>query len=109
MRSAIAAVALGTMCVFLCAATRIAQTSYTLRIPSQMLDTALQEFARQTGTQILFFSDLTEGHRSGELSGTYTLDAAMSTLLSGSNLTYRVINSRTIEIVRSRRGDSRGE
>jgi type II secretory pathway component GspD/PulD (secretin) len=74
-------------------------TEYTLHIDSQALDGALQEFARQTGMQILFFSRLTDGQRSVALHGAYTLDEAMKALLSESKLTYRVINTKTIQIV----------
>jgi hypothetical protein len=98
------AIAMGIVCMFLCAGGRLAQTVYTLHIESQPLDAALQEFARQTGMQILFFSDLTHGSRSGELNGKYTLDTAMTALLSGSKLTYRRINAKTIEIVPMRAG-----
>jgi hypothetical protein len=74
-------------------------TVYTLHIESQPLDGALQQFARQTGMQILFFSRLTDGQRSAALHGMYTLDEAMRALLSESKLTYRVINTKTIQIV----------
>jgi iron complex outermembrane receptor protein len=73
---------------------------YTLHIESQPLDVALQEFARKTGMQVLFFSDLTNGLRSAPLDGKYTLDGAMTRLLSDSGLTYRLINSKTIQISR---------
>jgi iron complex outermembrane recepter protein len=73
---------------------------YTLHIESQPLDVALREFARKTGMQVLFFSELTDGLRSTPLDGKYTLDRAMTTLLSESGLTYRLINSKTIQISR---------
>jgi len=97
------AIAAGLACVLLSGGARLAQNVYTIHIESQPLDTALQEFARQTGLQILFFSELTEGHRSAAVTGRYTVDSAMTALLSGSNLTYRPINARTIEIVPARR------
>jgi outer membrane receptor for ferric coprogen and ferric-rhodotorulic acid len=71
---------------------------YDLSIRSQPLDTALQEFARQTGIQIIFFSRLTEGLRASELDGQYTIAAALGALLAGSKLTFRVINPKAIEI-----------
>ena len=76
-----------------------APTVYWLRIDSQSLDGALQDFARQTGMQILFFSRLTDGRHSAVLDGMYTIDTAMTALLSESKLTYRLINAKTIEIV----------
>ena len=79
-----------------------APSVYTLHIESQPLDAALQEFARQTGMQILFYSQLTDGRSSTALEGKYTLDAAIAALLLGSKLTYRMVNSTTIEIVSAR-------
>jgi outer membrane receptor for ferric coprogen and ferric-rhodotorulic acid len=72
--------------------------AHTLHIASQPLDRALQEFARQTGVQIIFFSYLTEGQRAPALDGTYTIDAAMKALLTDSTLTFRQVNAKTIEI-----------
>ncbi len=77
--------------------------TYTLHIASQPLDSALQEFARQTGIQIIFFSYLTDGRRAPALDGIYTVDLAMNALLADSMLTFRWVNARTIEIARSRR------
>jgi Secretin and TonB N terminus short domain len=98
------AIALGLVCAALWGSVRSDEPAiYTLHIESQPLDGALQEFARQTGMQILFFSDITDGLRAAALDGKYTLAVAMSTLLSGSNLRYRLINSRTIQIFRDAR------
>jgi outer-membrane receptor for ferric coprogen and ferric-rhodotorulic acid len=71
---------------------------YNLKIDSQPLGSALQEFARQSGVQIIFFSQVTEGFRAPALNGQYTLANALQMLLTGSKLTFRVINSKTIEI-----------
>jgi hypothetical protein len=79
--------------------------AYTLHIASQPLDSALQEFARQTGVQIIFFSYLTDGRRAPALEGTYSADAAMRALLADSNLTFRRVNAKTIEIRSVRRRD----
>ena len=75
-----------------------APVRYHLKIASQPLDEALQEFARQSGVQIIFFSRLTAGLRAPALDGRYTVAEAMGQLLADSQLTFRVINSRTIEI-----------
>jgi iron complex outermembrane recepter protein len=69
-----------------------------LRITAQPLDEALQEFARQSGMQVIFFSALTEGIQSPGVKGKYTVAAALKELLAGSGLSFRVINSRTVEI-----------
>jgi hypothetical protein len=71
---------------------------YFLHIPSQSLEGALLEFTRQSGMQIIFFSDLIRGQRSAELNGSYTIDAAMTAMLAKSGLTFQVLNSRTVEV-----------
>ncbi len=90
-------------CVFCGEARSAAPRYFTLHIESQPLDGALLEFARQTGLQVLFFSRLTEGQQAPALDGMYTLDAAMTELLSMADLKYRTINARTIEIVPAHR------
>ena len=62
------------------------------------LDEALQELARQTGIQVVFFSKITAGRSAPELSGEYTLAAALTRLLEGSDLTFRQVNEHTVEV-----------
>jgi len=69
-----------------------------LKIDSQALANALQEFARQCDVQIIFFSRVAEGLRAPTLDGRYTIAAALSALLADSRLTFRVINPKTVEI-----------
>jgi hypothetical protein len=83
--------------------------TYRLRIESQPLDSALQEFARQSGIQVLFFSYLTDGLRAPALDGIYTADVAMSALLAPSTLTFRWVNTKTIQITAPRRGSDRAK
>src|SRR5450432_2366314 len=94
------AVALALMCAgLLSRAVRGAEPeAYTLHIASQPLDNALQEFARQTGVELIVFSDLTDGQRAPPLDGRYTLDEAMKALLADSMLTFGRVNAKTIEI-----------
>src|SRR5580698_1281733 len=73
-------------------------TTYAIKIDSQPLGTALQALAKQSGVQIIFFSQLTEGLRAPTLEGQFTLSAALYLLLAHSRLTFRVINPKTIEI-----------
>ena len=80
---------------------------YNFKIDSQPLGTALQEFAKQSGVQIIFFSQVTEGIRAPALNGSYTISGALEMLLSGSHLIFRVINPKTIEIRASTAMDSR--
>jgi iron complex outermembrane recepter protein len=71
---------------------------YHFKIDSQPLGTALQQFAQQSGVQIIFFSQVTEGIQAPALNGSYTISGALGMLLSGSHLIFRVINPKTIEI-----------
>ena len=72
--------------------------AFDLSIGSQPLAAALQQFARQTGIQIIFFSKITEGHRSPPVRGHVTADYALQRLLAGTGLTYRRLGANTIEI-----------
>jgi iron complex outermembrane recepter protein len=72
---------------------------YHFKIDSQPLGIALQQFAEQSGLQIIFFSELTEGLQAPALHGSYTVAGALEVLLSGSHLIFRVINPKTIEII----------
>jgi hypothetical protein len=71
---------------------------YDFKIDSQPLGNALQQFAKQSGAQIVFFSRLTEGLQAPALNGSYTISGALEILLSGSHLIFRVINPKTIEV-----------
>ncbi len=80
------------------AATLEPVVKFDLRIDSQPLDEALQEFSRQSGIQVVFFSRLTEGLRAPALDGQYELAGALSALLRGSGLTFRLVNQNTVQI-----------
>jgi hypothetical protein len=72
--------------------------THHFKIDSQPLGTALQQFAELSGVQIIFFSQVTEGLQAPALNGSYTVSGALEILLSGSQLIFRVINPKTIEI-----------
>lgn len=72
---------------------------YEIKIASQPLGTALQALAKQSGVQIIFFSQITEGLRAPALEGQFTLSAALELLLAHSQLTFKVLNPKTIEIL----------
>jgi iron complex outermembrane receptor protein len=91
-------IAIAWMPRFVAAAPTDEPIEYNIKIESQPLGTALQELAKQCGVQIVFFSKLTEGLQAPALNARYTIAGALETLLSGSHLTFRVINLRTIEI-----------
>jgi outer-membrane receptor for ferric coprogen and ferric-rhodotorulic acid len=72
--------------------------TFNLQIERQPLGRALQDLAKQSGVQIVFFSQLTEGLQAAALKGRFTLAAALEHLLASSRLTFRVINPKTVEI-----------
>ena len=74
--------------------------TFELAISSQPLAAALQELARQSGIQIIFFSSLTDGHESPAVRGNFTLGYALRRLLGGTNLIYRRLSPKIIEIRR---------
>ena len=71
---------------------------FDLRIDSQPLDQALQEFSRQSGIQVIFFSRLTEGRRAPAVNGQYELAGALNALLRDSGLTFSLLNPKTVQI-----------
>lgn len=79
-------------------AVKPAEALYKLKIAPQALGAALQELARQTGSQIIFFSRLTEGLATSALDDSCTLTQAIERLLAGSGLTYQHLGERTFEV-----------
>jgi outer-membrane receptor for ferric coprogen and ferric-rhodotorulic acid len=82
---------------------------YDIKIDSQPLGTALQALAKQSGVQIIFFSQVTEGIRAPAVEGQFTVSAALDLLLAHSRLTFRVINPKTIEILALGAGSSQSQ
>jgi outer membrane receptor protein involved in Fe transport len=70
----------------------------TFNIKAQPLEDALNEFARQTGYQVLFQSGMVEKQTAPPLNATLTPDAALRTLLSNTGLHYKFVNPRTVTI-----------
>src|ERR1700722_2963886 len=95
----ICAALLCMLCMSLACAAPDASPRYGLSIRAGLaLDEALQELAHQTGIQVVFFSKITAGRSAPELSGEYTLTAALTRLLKGSDLTFRQVNEHTVEV-----------
>ena len=95
----ICAILLGMLLMSLACAAPDASPRYGVSIRAGLaLEEALQELARQTGIQVIFFSKITAGRSAPELSGEYTLTAALTRLLEGSDLTFRQVNEHTIEV-----------
>lgn len=98
MRSSLTIVAAAVWALAISAPIRAAEVEYDFLIERQALDRALQEFAKQSGVQVIFFSKVTDGRQSPSLKGRYTAAAALTGLLSGSGLTYRELDAKTVEI-----------
>jgi iron complex outermembrane recepter protein len=71
---------------------------YQLTIPSQPLRTALQDFARQSGIDVLVSSRITKAYDVPVLNGRYTSAGALQVLLNGTGLTFRQLDDKTIEV-----------
>jgi iron complex outermembrane receptor protein len=75
-----------------CTASAAAQ-KLRLAIPSQDLDSALTEFARQTGQSLLYSPEAVRGRRAKALNGQYSPEEALRTMLDGSGRTVRATPS----------------
>ncbi|MBS0539558.1 MAG: TonB-dependent receptor [Proteobacteria bacterium] len=65
-------------------------------IPAQPLDTAMTRLADQAGIRLLGASSMLAGKQSAGLSGAYTVDQALTTLLAGSGVTWRYSEANTV-------------
>jgi len=84
----------------LAAAAEPATAEYQLSIARQTLDVALQDLARQTGLQIMRFSDAVQGDTMvGPLDGRYSIGQALQKLLAPGGLTYRPLNARAYIVI----------
>jgi outer membrane receptor protein involved in Fe transport len=78
---------------------------YQLNIPRQPLDTALKDFAHQTGLQVARMSDAVDGSAIvGPIAGELSAEEALKSLLRPRGLTYKRVNERTIAIVKASTG-----
>lgn len=84
-------VAIGLLAPLLASAANVA-------LPPQALGASLQELAKQSGIQIIFFSKVVEGREAPAVNGTFTPEAALEKLLAGTDLTWHALNDRTIEV-----------
>lgn len=72
-------------------------------LPVQKLDDALQSLALTSGYKLLYSQSLVEGWSSPSLSGRYTIESALQTLLDGTGLSYEVTADGLI-LIRARPG-----
>jgi iron complex outermembrane receptor protein len=69
-----------------------------LDIKQQSLGDALNEFAQQSGVQIVLYTEVGAGMSSPTLLGRFTTASALERLLNGTPLDYQFINERTVAI-----------
>ena len=75
-----------------------ADPSLSADIPAGPVAAALANFARQTGLQLVYVSDIAKGRTSrGARAGT-SLTQALTDLLAGTGLTFTFFNDRTVQI-----------
>lgn len=77
------------------------QQAQTFNIPAQNTASALNEFARQAGVQILFPYDVAQRSNSEALQGSFTRNEALRRLTAGTQLTIRSDDGRTIVLADS--------
>ena len=73
------------------------------QIPAQSLVTALQRYSEVSGVQVLYESGVADGIRSAGVDGDFSAEAALQTLLSGTELTVHYTRSNAITITRTGR------
>jgi hypothetical protein len=72
--------------------------SAVLNIPAQSLDQSLNEFSKLSGVPVTFTPSLVKGKNAPALLGAFSVEGALDSLLSKSQLTYHVLNTGAIEI-----------
>lgn len=69
-----------------------------LRIEAGSAPSALTEFVRQTGLQVLFEFDAIRGHTTRAVNGLFDAAEALTLMLEGSGLIFEFVNDRTITV-----------
>lgn len=78
-----------------------ADESYDLDIQGQDVPAALQDFATQTGLQVVYFTAVTDDAAPTQsLEGRYSAEEALDRLLEGSDLTYTSVDAETYSIAK---------
>ncbi|PKR54746.1 TonB-dependent receptor [Thalassospira marina] len=85
-------------------ATELAQAvssdpSFRFDIPAQTLTSALVEYSRITGIDVVIDGDLSSNHVTPAFKGEMTANQALDSLLNGTGLTWQALDSHTVSIV----------
>lgn len=76
----------------------LADPTYQFAIRGATLESALRQFADQTGLQISYFTKVAEGRSAPDVLGTLTAEQALHTLLNASGLAFERIDQGTVAI-----------
>src|SRR5690242_2938813 len=68
-------------------------------IPAQPLSVALRTLAKERGFEVLFRAELVRDMRSAGAVGEFTPEEALKQLLSGTGLTYRYLDEKTVTVL----------
>lgn len=102
MRITLLAVATALFIAVLPVSAQAVMKHYQLNIPRQSLDKALQDFAHQTGLQVARMNDRVDGSALvGPVKGELSVEEALRSLLDSNGLSYKMINERTVAIVKA--------
>src|SRR5262245_57172279 len=77
---------------------RPTESTMRLDIEAKPLDQAIRAWAAQTGYQVLIAQQRADGYMTADIKGTYTPEAALHTLLGGTNFRYQFVNDNTVAI-----------
>jgi hemoglobin/transferrin/lactoferrin receptor protein len=75
-----------------------ASTARSFNIPAQSLTNALNQFGRQSGLQVAFPAEASQGVRSHAVVGSFTPQEALAQLLQGTGVSYRITSQGTAVI-----------
>jgi outer membrane receptor protein involved in Fe transport len=99
MRITLLAVALALFASVVPVSAQALIARYQLNIPRQPLDTALKDFAAQTGLQVARMSDAVDGSALvGPVHGDLSAEDALKSLLGPRGLSYTMVNDRTFAV-----------
>ncbi len=100
MRNALIVAAVGLGLAGLCAASEAdAVIRKATDIPAQSLRTALQTLSMERDLQFIFRPDLVGAVETRRVAGNLTVEEALTQLLSGTQLTYKYLDEKTVTIV----------
>lgn len=75
------------------------ESRMALSIAAQPVGDALNDLARQTGLQVVLYSEVGAGLMSPPLRGQYTAEEAIDRLLAGTGLSHRFLDNKTVTVV----------